>query len=354
MDNRIYRVGIVGASTGIATGVPHPGYGPVRREVIASHTAALELVPRVDLVGICDLLPEVLDQFASNWSDRWPETRRYVDYREMLARENLDVLAVATPDDRHADIVVDGVRAGVKAVLCEKPLATSLEDADRMIQACEENGVVLTVDHTRRFSPLLHTVRESIRSGEIGPLGNIVGHLGGARAMLFRNGTHLIDAMCFFAESEPARVSAVLEDGFDDWDRYKGDGGTLPEKEPGATGVILFSNGVRAVYNGTKNTTRDNSIRLSGPGGMIHFGMLGRFATIESWDADTRTTISRTLTPGAFQAEGLVAAYEELIGLIEKGGTGISSGREARKTVQAMVGFLKSHQAGSRLVEVPS
>ena len=98
----------------------------------------------------------------------------------MLAREDLDILVVATSEHRHADITVDGARAGVKAVFCEKPLATSMEDADRMIEACEENGVVLISGHTRRWRRIYHTVR---------------------------------DAMCFFAESEPAQVFANVEEG---------------------------------------------------------------------------------------------------------------------------------------------
>ena len=66
-----------------------------------------------------------------------------------------------------------------------------------------------------------------------GPLHNIITVLGGQRAMLFRNGTHSIDGgsptfsgpICFFAESDPVQVFARLEEGFEDWDEYKGDGG---------------------------------------------------------------------------------------------------------------------------------
>ena len=58
----------------------------------------------------------------------------------MLARERLDIIGVVTSDHRHADIVVDAATSGVKGVMCEKPLATSLEDADRMIRACAERG----------------------------------------------------------------------------------------------------------------------------------------------------------------------------------------------------------------------
>ena len=61
-------------------------------------------------------------------------------------------------------------------------------------------------------------VREEIRRGAIGNLTTMVGTLGGQRAMLFRNGTHIIDAICMYAESEPTQVWARLEEGFEDWD----------------------------------------------------------------------------------------------------------------------------------------
>ena len=85
---------------------------------------------------MCDLVPGLLDDFKAAWADDLPNVNTYTDYREMLAREELDILTVATSDNRHTDIVVDGANASVKGILCEKPLATSLEDADRMIEAC--------------------------------------------------------------------------------------------------------------------------------------------------------------------------------------------------------------------------
>ena len=173
---KTYRVGLVGL-TGI-TSKPRGGSGdtPFRHEMVFAHAASLDLVQNAEIAGYCDLVPDLLDQFKTTWTERWPDARPYTDYREMLAKEDLDILAVATSDHRHADITVDGANAGVKGVLCEKPLATSMEDADRMIEACEGNGTVLVVDHSRRWVPLLYKVRETIRSGAIGPTDHYRGH----------------------------------------------------------------------------------------------------------------------------------------------------------------------------------
>ena len=160
-----YRVGIVGAS-GIVINTPRGEPSPpLGKELYLAHVGSLSTMPDVELAGICDINPEALERFRSAWSGRWPETRLYADYREMLDKESLDILTVATSDHLHAKIVIDGAESGVKGIFCEKPIATTLEDADAMIAACERNGVKMSVNHSRRWIPLYHKVRQVIRSG---------------------------------------------------------------------------------------------------------------------------------------------------------------------------------------------
>ena len=180
-------MGIVGA-TGIAVrhfGSPPPPFrNDIGNAVTVSHAAALALLPNADLVAVCDLVPGLLDDFKAAWADELPDANTYTDYREMLAREDLDILTVVTPDDKHADIVVDGASAGVKGILCEKPLATTLEDADRMIRTCDERGIPIHVNHNRRWNPLMHRVRDEVRADLIGPLNTII---------LWHGGVHRVD-----------------------------------------------------------------------------------------------------------------------------------------------------------------
>ena len=360
MRHSPYRVGIVGA-TWIAVRPLGTPPAPFRNDIGnaiggVSHAATLSMLTNTELVAVCDLVPGLLEDFKAAWADDMPNVSTYTDYREMLAREDLDILTVATSDNRHTDIVVDGANAGVKGILCEKPLATSLEDADRMIDVCRERGVPLHVDHNRRWSPLIHRVRDELQAGAIGPLGSVIVSHGGPRAMLFRSGTHMIDAVCFLVESEPAQVFGVLQEGFENWDRYRGDGGRLPENDPSASGMILFRNGVRVLFDGNKNTIlASDSILLRGPKGEIRFNLDARgTAFVSTYDEDTRVPVSRPLHPAHYQIQGLPATYTELIDVIEHGGDGVSTAAEARKTLQIMLGFLKSQQEGNRLVDVPS
>lgn len=348
-----YRVGIVGAS-GITINTPSSvPPRPLGNEVFMSHVGCLSIIAGMEVTAICDIVPQALDRFKENWGSRWPDARTYGGYREMLANEELDILTVATSDNLHTQIVIDGARSSVKGIFCEKPIATTIEEADAMIAACEENSVKMSVNHTRRWSPLFHKVQDTIRKGTVGPLTSITAVLGGPRAMMFRNGTHLIDAIGFFAESKPTRVSALLEDGFDHWDRYRGDGGKLPQNEPGATGLILFQNGIRALFQGTKGTLSRSTLELTGPKGHITVSADNPTAELTMEGDGPLDLVRRTLRPEYYQVHGMVAAYQELVDIIEHGGESISSPQDARVALQIMLGFLDSHQQGSRLVEVP-
>jgi len=85
----------------------------------------------------------------------------------LLECSEVDAVDICTPTKYHADIAVAAARAG-KHVLCEKPIALTLEDADRIIHTCSENKVKLMIAHSRRFIQRYSLVREAIRNGSIG------------------------------------------------------------------------------------------------------------------------------------------------------------------------------------------
>ena len=263
--NNPLRAGVVGL-TGIGANRPAPGPGPgTGFEMPHSHVAAYRHVAGTEPVAVCDIVPEKLDDFHRTWSDVLPDVRGYTDYREMLDREQLDVISVATPDDRHAQIVIDAVDAGVRGIVCEKPIASTLADADRMIAAVEAAGVPMLVDHTRRWMFPWVQVAEVIASGEIGDVQRIVANQGGPRAMLFRNGTHMFDTILWYAGGTPTAVYAIAEAGFEDYPpRYASDGGHDPDTDPAMSVVVEFDNGVRAFWNMCKTMPQVFTLEVLG------------------------------------------------------------------------------------------
>ena len=146
----------------------------------------------------------------------------------------------------------------------EKPLSTNVADTDAMLEACKRNGTVLSVDHPRRFTPLWRYAKEQLLDkGAIGQVQWLFARLQGNRAMMFRNGTHVIDAMLWFAgdgykPAVPKWVQADFEEGFDDFDIYgrRGmDGGKDPALEPAVNGYVSFENGVKAFFMGGSKKT---------------------------------------------------------------------------------------------------
>jgi len=332
-----YRVGVIG-SGGI--GIQH-GEG-----VLGVDSAAV--------VACCDLLPETTDAFREHFKSEYPDIRAYRDYRDMLEVENLNVVTVATSDHRHADLVVDAANAGAKGIFCEKPIATTLEDADRMIEAAGRNGTVLSIDHTRRWQPIWRRAKELLDEGVIGPVQYVISTLGGPRAMLFRNGTHLIDAICYYAGSEPSWVMGDLEDGYEDYSEYRGDGGHDPATEPSVHGYIRFANGVRGHFaGGPKTTPKASRVEIVGTTG--HINVDGGGARILR--GDHRGYESEPIDVPEWPVVGIPAGVRELLHVLDDSdleSKNVScTGEEGRWVLEVMLGFLASQQRGNARVDLP-
>ncbi|MDQ1318239.1 MAG: MocA protein [Candidatus Poribacteria bacterium] len=344
---KTYRIGIVGCggiSSQRADDSPLFGSNPW------SHAKAYAEIPECQVVAVSDIVKESTERFVNTWGDVWKGVNTYADHKEMLTQEKLDIVSVATPDNKHADILIDVANAGVKGIFCEKPLATKIQDADRMIKAIEENHVVINVDHTRRWNPIFHEARNLIRNGKIGNLHTIFATLGGPRAMMFRNGTHIVDMICFMAESMPAYVFAELEDGYSDYWEYKGDGGYDPKTEPAVSGYIHFENGVRAFYNCDKRIPAMSDWELTGSTGRI----IVNDTRCELWTQSKENGLSKRLIhPPFYRYTGMECAIREIIRCIGTGEKTTSDARESIKTVEIMLGMLESQRRGNTKVKLP-
>jgi len=153
----------------------------------------------------------------------------YTDYRELLARDDIDVVSVCTPPQVHTPVVIDAVRAG-KKVLCEKPMARTLEEADLAIQTCDSQpeakvGYVFQY----RTDPMHMRIREMVKTGALGRV--LLAHVrvraqrmpayyarvpgrgswavdGGG--VLINQSVHQLDALISFMGA-PIEVSAVMD-----------------------------------------------------------------------------------------------------------------------------------------------
>ncbi|MCA1808481.1 MAG: Gfo/Idh/MocA family protein [Kiritimatiellia bacterium] len=116
------------------------------------------------------------------FSARWNIPRTYSDYRKMFASEKLDLVSVCAPNFLHHDVVIAAAEAGIN-VFCEKPLATTVEDARAMLQVCREAGVKLFYGEDWCFSPPLKRALEIVAEGALGQVLYV-------KAKECHNGTH--------------------------------------------------------------------------------------------------------------------------------------------------------------------
>jgi predicted dehydrogenase len=136
------------------------GCGDIARKRVAP---ALRDLPNCELVAINRADAPRAESFATEFgANRW-----YPDWRELLADAEIDAVYIATPVHLHAEQTIAAAAAG-KNVLCEKPMALSVEECDRMIDACVANRVRLGVAYYRRFYPVLERIKQLLREGAIG------------------------------------------------------------------------------------------------------------------------------------------------------------------------------------------
>lgn len=128
-----------------------------------AHIPNLVKNPRVNLVAVADIIPER----AKAASDEWNIPYHYSDYHDLLANPEVEAVTVTSWPADHRGPVVAAAEAG-KHVLCEKPIATSLEDADAMVAAAEKAGVKFTMGYQPRFGGVWPGVKQLLDDGVIG------------------------------------------------------------------------------------------------------------------------------------------------------------------------------------------
>lgn len=349
-----YKAGIIGCGR-VAALLEHDKL----RGHPCTHAGAYTAVNKTEIVAGCDINEDRLRQFGEEWGVK----ALYKDYHEMLEQEDLDIVSIATWGDTHAEITIAAAEAGVAGIICEKPIALSLIEADKMIETVERCNTRLVINHERRWSSNYHKARELIEEGEIGELKLINANtLGGGYGCvwnsesspviledytLVRDGTHLMDMLTFFA-GEPDWAVGFVE--MERWD----EGVFVPDV---AHGMIHFESGIMA------------SVEASGGRGYFNFeldiqGTRGRILigneVLAMWKTDVSPRYEgfwelaeRPFPAPEKQRNIFVGGVEDVIKCIETGKESISNGNEARLALEMIMGIYESARQCGAKVEIP-
>jgi predicted dehydrogenase len=347
-----YRAGVIG----------HTGRGDYGHGL---DTAFLAL-PGVELVAVAD--PDGTGREGA--LQRCGAARGYASFHEMLERERLDLVAVGPSHlDQHEAMVVAAARAGAKAIYCEKPIARSLDEADRMLAECEARGVKLAVAHQNRGFPAPRLAQALIAEGKIGRLRRLRAwpkqdSRGGGLELLI-HGTHMFDLMRLFAgdarwcharvtcggrdvaaaDARPAGYAAGLMAGDDIVTEYGFDGGvtghfeSMVSDDGGGTPYLRMeisgSGGTLALWSDV-----DSPVYLS----PRSYPLPDR---PDEWQRLQPETIP--VPPGmGGQHPGNQALVRDLLAAVEEDREPHSSGRDARAALEMILAAYESHLRGAR------
>ena len=212
-----YRIGIVGTG-GIAR----------------AHGRACQELECAELCSICDVSAEALNRYG----DEFGVASRYLDLDEMLAAENLDIAIICTWGACHAEVGIQLANSRkVKAILCEKPFTSTAAEAEQMVAAAKDNGILVAEAFKFRHHPMHLKAKELVQSGAIGDVMTIrstftAGGGGGGpetrrpesnwRFNKVKGGGSIYDLGCycihharFIFDAEPIRVFASSQPGLE-------------------------------------------------------------------------------------------------------------------------------------------
>jgi len=128
-------------------------------------TRQVEAIRELDRKVAVAALVDNDDEFLAKKSMELDVDKTYIDYRQALADPDIDAVSICLPHNLHAPVAIEAAEAG-KHILCEKPIATTVEEATRMIETADREGVKLYVAESAVYSSMARTLREMVISGE--------------------------------------------------------------------------------------------------------------------------------------------------------------------------------------------
>jgi predicted dehydrogenase len=296
-----------------------------------NHAGAYLTTPGFQLVAAANRSEAKLRSFGERWGVR----ALYTDFRRMLRQEQPDVVSVCTRSPEKAEVTVAVAEAGVRAIVVEKAMATSMAEADAMIAACERHGVFLAVNHPFRFSTTVRRTRALIDEGAIGKLGVVAAFASGG---VLHGGTHSFDLLRYWA-GDAIAIEARMT------------GGVLDQDAP-ASGRLRFADGAIGYFDHEHGLYQ--AFEARGTAGyltvstLVGDGWLYRIAPLNP--ASARQYPGRlTAEPIEGEPHALSPTQRllaELYRTLTEGAPFVSTGRDGARALELGLACYASHRAG--------
>ena len=296
-----------------------------------NHARAIADTGCASLVAASRRDPDELQKFSSRFN-----TIGYTDYRKLLHNDDVQAVVIAAPHQDHVRMAVDAARSG-KHILLEKPMALTLEDCDRIIDASKKAGITLMPGHTMQFMPSSEVAREVLDSGELGHIiygtgivekrwmnpdrreWNNQDPVGGG--MLVTVGIHYIDLLTWLIGSRVSSVKASISTQFHE--QKADDAAILYMQYENGTAAAMISTGYGSGAETflASLTCRKGLLRIDMRGG-VYIGQS------EKW-----TRLPRSQSENA-EHEALVNEWKAFLHAVETGSSPPVSGEYGKHMME--------------------
>ncbi len=329
--------------------------------IAPNHLAAIiNNQDQIEVTALCDIEASHIDKLLTQSSLSPEQVARittYADYKQMIQHEQLDLIAICTESGKHAQIAIDCMEKGIH-VIVEKPLALSLEDADRMIATAQQHNVKLCACHQNRFNKSIQKIRQAYEQGRFGKLFHGTAHIrwnrgpsyyeqaswrgtweqdGGA---LMNQCIHNIDLLRWMMGGDIDEVFAYTDNLNHDY----------IEGEDLGIALVKFKNGAYGTIEGTTNIYPQNleeTLYLFGERGTVKAG--GKSVNmIEEWlfgdrldDADEVKAIYAEDPPSVY-GFGHTPLYADVIDAIQNDREPYVDGYQGRAALELVLAIYKS------------
>jgi UDP-N-acetyl-2-amino-2-deoxyglucuronate dehydrogenase len=330
--------------------------------IAKKHIEALMDLDNAELSAVCDIDEAKAKRYGEQLGIPF-----YTDYHEMLEKETIDIVNILTPSGLHAKHTIDIVQNYGVHIVCEKPMALRLEDADEMIRVCKEKGVRLFIVLQNRYNLPVQKLRQAYEQGRFGKLVLGTVRVRWARTQEYYDsddwrGTWAMDGGCL--TNQATHHIDLLEWFFGKPIEVYGKIATrLLELEVEDTGaaIIKFADGSLGIVEATtaaRPTDLEGSISILGEKGTVEISgfavnQIKTWQFVEPSEEDDKIIQTCNEMPPNVYGFGHRKYLEEVIDCIKNNKKGLAEGEEGRKSLELIHAIYKSAETG-KLVKMKS
>lgn len=322
--------------------------------------AALANKDSLEIVALCDVVPENIRDKMTKF-ELPDDIHQYTDYRKMLEVEKPELVAIATESGKHAQIALDCIEAGCHVII-EKPIALSLQDADRILSAAKRKGVKVCANHQNRFNKSVMKLRDAYNKNRFGRLFYGTAHIRWNRGWEYysrakwrgtweQDGGALMNQCIHNTDLLRWMMGDEIDEVFAYTDRLNHD---YIQAEDLGIALIRFKNGSYGILEGTTDIYPHNleeTLYIFGEKGTAKLGGTS-VNKIEVWNfsdaLDNPEEVIATFheNPPNVYGFGHTPLYQDMIEAIRTGREPYVTGEDGRRALELVLAIYKSAAEG--------